>query len=163
MTVTDANLVLGRLPASTALGGGMALDVEAAQAAVQNLADQLQMGSEAAANGVLRIANEHMAQALRVISVERGEDPRDYTLMSFGGAGGLHVCALAEALGMSRALVPVYAGVLSALGMLVARPARQLSHSLLQTLGTLVCTEMEARFTELAQQGCAELLSLIHI
>ena len=69
--------------------------------------------------GIVRVANEHMARALRVISVQRGLDPRDYTLTSFGGAGGLHMCALADALGMRRALVPVHAGVLSALGMLV--------------------------------------------
>ncbi|MGB5261764.1 MAG: hydantoinase/oxoprolinase family protein, partial [Gammaproteobacteria bacterium] len=129
-TVTDANLVLGRLQADAFLGGAMALDVGAARQVMQTLASGLECSIEEAAQGVLAVANEHMAQALRVISVQRGEDPASYVLMSFGGAGGLHVCALAEALGMARALVPVQAGVLSALGMLVAPPSRQLSHTL---------------------------------
>lgn len=158
VTVTDANLVLGRLPASTRLGGGMAVDEEAAHRVMAQLAGAMNMSSQEAAEGVLRIANEHMAQALRVISVERGEDPRDYTLMSFGGAGGLHVCALAEALGMHRAIVPVYAGVLSALGMLVASPARHLSHSLLQPLAGLDGTALHKQAEQLATRGRDELV-----
>ncbi|MGD8575751.1 MAG: hydantoinase/oxoprolinase family protein, partial [Thiohalophilus sp.] len=92
---------------------------------------------EAAAEGILRLANEHMAHALRVMSVQRGIDPRELALVSFGGAGGLHVCALAEALGMRHAIVPVYAGVLSALGMLVAPRARQLSRTLNRLLNEI--------------------------
>ncbi|MGB1579900.1 MAG: hydantoinase/oxoprolinase family protein, partial [Nevskiales bacterium] len=159
VTVTDANLVLGRLPATTALGGDMLLDVAAAKQAMAQLAASMGMSVEAAALGVLRIANEHMAQALRVISVERGEDPRDYSLMSFGGAGGLQVCALADALGMRRAIVPVYAGVLSALGMLVARPSRQLSQSLLKPLDAIDEQAIQQGFECLGAQGQAELLA----
>lgn len=159
LTVTDANLILGRLPASTALGGGLPLDVKATVAVAEALASSMACDTEVLAEGVLRVANEHMAQALRVISVERGEDPRDYSLMSFGGAGGLHVCALAEALGVRRALVPVYAGVLSALGMLVARPSRQLSHSWLQPLAGLSQADVDSAFAELEQQGRDELLA----
>lgn len=129
-TVTDANLVLGRLRPDAFLGGRMTLDLEAARAAIAPLAKAMAMTIEDVAEGVIRIANEHMARALRVISVQRGLDPRQYTLASFGGAGGLHVCALAEQLGMTQALAPVHAGVLSALGMLTAPRGRQLSRTL---------------------------------
>ncbi|MEE8262958.1 MAG: hydantoinase/oxoprolinase family protein [Gammaproteobacteria bacterium] len=157
-TVTDANLVLGRLPVDARLGGSMQLDIEAARKAVSRIANQLGAASaEQAADGIVCIANEHMAQALRVISVQRGFDPREFVLVSFGGAGGMHVCALAEALGICRALVPVQAGVLSALGMLVAPPARQLS----RTLGGLLASYDEATVNEalddLAARGRAAL------
>lgn len=150
-TVTDANLVLGRLLPDGFLGGGMMLDVRAARAAVGRVADALGVDLEVAAQGIVRLADEHMAGALRVISVQRGEDPRECTLMSFGGAGGLHVCALAEALGMTQAIVPIHAGVLSALGMVVAPPGRQMSRSVLAPLMgadegafTRVIAELEA-------------------
>lgn len=156
-TVTDANLVLGHLPASTRLGGGLPVDVAAARAAVGGLAARLGLSIEAAAEGILRIANEHMAQALRVISVQRGIDPRGFTLMPFGGAGGLHVCALADALGMDQALVPVHGGVLSALGMLVAPPGRQLSHSRPGRLEDLDEADLEQGFAGLEAEGRASL------
>ena len=105
-TVTDANLVLGRLRADAFLGGGMHLHETAARNAVRAIAEQLGLDIAAAALGIVQLANEHMAQALRVMSVQRGIDPRELTLVSFGGAGGLHVCALAEALEMREALVP---------------------------------------------------------
>ncbi len=126
-TVTDANLVLGRLPAEHFLGGQMPLDTEAGAAALDALARQAGVraqdglsAGEAAALGVVQIANAHMERALRVISVERGYDPADFTLVSFGGAGGLHACDLARSLGMRRVLIPPTAAVLSAFGMLVA-------------------------------------------
>jgi N-methylhydantoinase A len=133
-TVTDANLVLGRLPRKFALGEHLDLDGEASRNAVARLAEQMGLMTDAMAEGIQRIANERMAQALRVISVQRGHDPREFTLLSFGGAGGLHVCALAEQLGMRHAMVPRYGGVLSALGMLVAPQARQLSCTRIQRL-----------------------------
>lgn len=157
VTVTDANLVLGRLLPAAFLGGAMRLDTAAARQALARLARRMQVGVEAAAAGVIAIANEHMAQALRVISVQRGVDPRNFVLTSFGGAGGLHVCALAEALGMARALVPVHAGVLSALGMLVAPPSRQLSRTLTGVLGDIGETVIETELQALAAQGRAEL------
>jgi N-methylhydantoinase A len=128
-TVTDANLVLGRLRPDAFLGGQMSLNVDAARNVVKTLADQLQIEIESMAEGIVSLANEHMARALRVMSVQRGLDPRKLSLVSFGGAGGLHVCALADALSMRDAMVPAHAGVLSALGMLVAPRARQLSQS----------------------------------
>jgi len=156
-TVTDANLVLGRLRADAFLGGGMQLDETAARTAVQQLADQLDIDLLDAAQGIITIANEHMARALRVMSIQRGEDPRDYTLTSFGGAGGLHVCALADALQMTRALVPSNAGVLSALGMLCAPVSRQLTHTLVHLLDDLEEQTITDNFAVLIKQGMQSL------
>jgi N-methylhydantoinase A len=158
-TVTDANLVLGRLRADAFLGGAMALDEAAARRALARVAEPLGLTAEQAAAGVIALANEHMARALRVISVQRGEDPRRFVLLSFGGAGGLHVCALAEALGMVRAMVPIHAGVLSALGMLAAPRSRELSQTWVGLLETLAEGELEARLAALAEQGIAGLVS----
>lgn len=156
-TVTDANLVLGRLPASAKLGGEMALNADAARAALQRLGDEMGCDAESAARAVITLANEHMTEALRVISIQRGEDPADYCLLSFGGAGGLHVCALAEALGMSRAMAPMHAGVLSALGMLIAEPGRELSHGLGRSGDRPVARDVEAVFARLESQAKDEL------
>ncbi|MCU7928246.1 MAG: hydantoinase/oxoprolinase family protein [Candidatus Thiodiazotropha sp. (ex Dulcina madagascariensis)] len=157
-TVTDANLLLGRLRPDAFLGGRMGLDRQAAEAAVAGLAARMRLSPEAAAAGIIRVANEHMTRALRVISVQRGIDPRSFTLVSFGGAGGLHVCALAHALGMHSALVPVNAGVLSALGMLATRPGRQLVHTRLGLLGGLGDAQLTAELSELAETGLGELI-----
>ena len=152
-TVTDANLVLGRLQPSAFLGGAMDLDEDAARHAFEPLTAR--MGSDAAsvAQGVIDVANEHMARALRTMSIQRGDDPRGFRLCCFGGAGGLHVCALADALGMTRALVPVHGGVLSALGMLVAPRERQLSRSLLQPLESVDLQATWAQLAELEASG----------
>jgi len=135
----------------------MRLDQRAARAALAGLAKQMGLSVEEAALGVVRLADEHMARALRVISVQRGLDPRDFVLTSFGGAGGLHVCALAEALGMSRALVPVHAGVLSALGMLVTPAGRTLTRTRLGLLAEIGNREIEASLDHLAESGITEL------
>ncbi|MGD2117102.1 MAG: hydantoinase/oxoprolinase family protein [Chromatiales bacterium] len=158
-TVTDANLLLGRIPDDAAFGGSLKLDVEAAQYAMQRLAQQTGLSVEQTAAGIVRIANEHMARALRRISVQKGYDPRDFTLVCFGGAGGMHVCALAEDLGMSQALVPANAGVLSALGMLVTSPGRQLSRTRLTLLEQLDVEYLQQQFELLHQQGVADLLA----
>jgi N-methylhydantoinase A len=157
--VTDANLVLGRLQPAAFLGGAMSLDPAAATVAVERIAARLQISIEAAALGIVALANEHMVQALRVISVQRGVDPREYVLVSFGGAGGLHVCALAEALGMSTALVPVHAGVLSALGMLAAARTRQLSRTLTGVLEDFTADALAEQLQALAAAGMEELLA----
>jgi N-methylhydantoinase A len=157
-TVTDANLVLGRLRADAFLGGKMTLDVDAAQLAVKTLADQLGLAAEVMAEGIIRLANEHMARALRVMSVQRGIDPRKLSLVSFGGAGGLHVCALADALSIHEAMVPVHAGVLSALGMLVAPKARQLSQSFSAVINTVNEQDLQDVFAELTRKGKYALL-----
>ena len=156
-TVTDANLVLGRLRADAFLGGGMQLELSTAREAIKPIADKLKLSIEEAAAGIISIANEHMAQALRVMSVQRGIDPRELSLVSFGGAGALHVCALADALTMQQAMVPRYAGVLSALGMLVAPRARQLSNTFTHVLNKISNEEIEQRFALLLQQGISAL------
>ncbi len=157
-TVTDANLLLGHLPPQVRLAGDLPLDREAALTAVSTLASAMGEEPLAVARGIVRIANEHMARALRTISVQRGIDPRGFTLISFGGAGGLHVCALAEALELREALVPVHAGVLSALGMLAAQPGRQLSRSWPGLLGEQTEERLEAGYAELSEQGRAALM-----
>ncbi len=156
-TVTDANLVLGRLRPEAFLGGGMRLDAAAARAAVACVGEPLGLTPEEAAAGIVRLADEHMARALRVMSVQRGVDPRGLTLVSFGGAGGLHVCALAESLGMTQALVPVHAGVLSALGMLVAPRGRQLSRTVGGLLEELDGSALQDHFADLEAAGRAAL------
>jgi N-methylhydantoinase A len=129
-TVTDAHLVLGRLVETEFLGGTMTLDVARARRAVGTLARRLGRSLHATAAGILAIATAAMERALRVISVERGYDPRTFTLVAFGGAGGLHAVALADALGMPRVLVPRHPGLLSAWGMLVAEVVRDFAHTL---------------------------------
>ena len=156
-TVTDANLVLGRLLPDAFLGGRMRLDAVAARQALQRLGTAMGLpaehAAEQAASGIIDLANEHMARALRVISVQRGIDPRSAHLCSFGGAGGLHVCALADALGMTRAIVPERAGVLSALGMLVAPPGSLLTRTWLGPLAARDDAEVALALEALAQQG----------
>jgi N-methylhydantoinase A len=119
-TVTDANVVLGRLVPDRFLGGAMTLDVERAQHVVSQVGARLGTSPAAAALGIARIANANMEAAIRVISVERGHDPRRFSLAPFGGAGPLHACELAAALRIPSVLVPSTPGVLSALGMLAA-------------------------------------------
>ena len=119
-TVTDANVVLGHLPPQL-LGGEMSLDVEAARTAVQTIADAMGLGSaEEAAEGMLAIVNENMAGALRLVSVQRGHDPRDFALVAYGGAGPLHANAVARLMGSFPVLVPPAPGLLCAIGDLVA-------------------------------------------
>ena len=119
-TVTDANVVLGHLPPRL-LGGEMELDVEAARAAVQTIADAIGLSSvEEAADGILAIVNENMAGALRLVSVQRGHDPRDFALVAYGGAGPLHANAVAELMGSFPVIVPPAPGLLCAIGDLVA-------------------------------------------
>jgi N-methylhydantoinase A len=156
-TVTDANLLLGRLRPDAFLGGEMSLDVAAAETAVGAIAEKLNIGLHQAAEGIIRIANEHMARALRVISVQRGIDPRQMTLACFGGAGGLHVCALAGMLGMRQALVPIHGGVLSALGMLTAPRGRQLSRTRQGLLESIRAADIEQELGGLRETGLASL------
>ena len=130
-TVTDANLVLGLLGEKSFLGGEMPLNRAAAESAVQTrIARPLALGLNEAAAGIIRIANSHMALALRAVSVERGEDPRDFALVAFGGAGPLHACTLARELGIPTVIVPCLPGEFSAWGMLVC----PLRHDYVQTL-----------------------------
>lgn len=133
-TVTDAHVVLGHLPARL-LGGRMALDVDAAMQAVRRgVADPLGLSVEEAARGILAIADNHMVGAVRVVSVERGHDPRDFTLVPFGGAGPLHGCALADLIGIRRILIARAPGILCADGLLDADLKAEFSQALPEAL-----------------------------
>ena len=147
-TVTDAHVVLGRIKAL--LGGAMPIDPGRAAAAVDRVARPLKMTREAAAAGIIRVANANMEHAIRVVSVERGYDPRDFALVAFGGCGGLHACEMAEELGMKTVIVPQYAGALSALGMLMADAVRDYS------AGVLGRSDLEAEFTKLERHARRE-------
>jgi N-methylhydantoinase A len=132
-TVTDANLLLGRLQPDAFLGGDFKLEVDRARrittAWLKRSAAKLTL--EQFAEGVIRVANSTMEKAIRVVSIERGYDPRDFTLVAFGGAGGLHACALARSLGIPRVLVPQLPGALSAYGILVSEVVKDYSRTVL--------------------------------
>ncbi len=147
-TVTDAHLILGRL--HTLLGGAMPLDVDRAAAAIDRIARPLKLDRTQAAAGILRVANANMERAIRVVSVERGYDPRDFALVAFGGCGGLHACEIAEELGITTVLVPEHAGALSALGMLMADAVRDYA------AGVLGRSDIEARFAKLERTARRE-------
>ncbi len=129
-TVTDAHLVLGRLVAEEFLGGAFPLNVARARQALAPIARRLGGALTAAAEGVVRVATAVMARAVRVLTVERGRDPRDFTLVAFGGAGGLHAAELAAALGIPRVYLPPHPGLLSAWGVLGAEVRRDFSRTL---------------------------------
>ncbi|RKZ98356.1 MAG: hydantoinase/oxoprolinase family protein [Gammaproteobacteria bacterium] len=169
-TVTDANLILGRLSGDAFLGGSMQLDEAASHNVIETLAKQLSPSLSAkdslfqlkkavdeTAYGIIQVANEHMSRALRVMSIQRGIDPKTLVLVPFGGAGALHVCALAESLQMSQAMVPVHAGVLSAFGMVVAPHSRDLSHTINTLLELTGETQLNEQLKILADKGVAEL------
>ncbi|MEJ7750754.1 MAG: hydantoinase/oxoprolinase family protein [Thermoleophilaceae bacterium] len=156
-TVTDANLVLGLLSAESPLAGGVTLDQEAARGALESLAGSLGLEPEEAAAGVLRVASAEMAQAARVVTVERGIDPRTMTLVAFGGAGPLHATAVAEELGMRRVVVPVVSGVLSALGLAVSERRRDLVESVLLSGAELTREAAGAAVHRLASRGLEEI------
>lgn len=158
-TVTDANLILGRLLAEEFLGGQLLLSKEASVAALSPLAQKLNLSIEDTASGIIGVANEHMIQALREISIQQGYDPVDFMLVSFGGAGGLHFCELAEALEMTTVLIPLNAGVFSAFGMLVSPPGRQLIRTYRKLLQQLSDTEITTLISNLAEEGISELVA----
>ncbi|MDO8120181.1 hydantoinase/oxoprolinase family protein [Isoptericola sp. b490] len=152
-TVTDANLVLGALPDGARLGGDIVLRRGAAERALAALGARLGLDARQTALGVVRVADTEMVRALRVISVERGLDPRDFALVAFGGAGGLHACALAEQLGSSTVLVPRAAGVLSALGLAIS----EVRHDHVATVAGRHDADLEAMFGELEDRAGAAL------
>jgi N-methylhydantoinase A len=158
-TVTDANLILCRIKADMPLAGNLQLDFNAGYEAIASLANEAELTVEEVAQGIVSIANEHMASALRLISVQRGYDPSEFILASFGGAGGLHVCALADAMGMTKAIVPAHAGVLSALGMLVASQGRQFSRTVRFLENKTDQPEIQLAIESLIEMGKTELMS----
>ncbi len=130
-TVTDANLLLGHLAADSRLAGGVALDLAAAEAAVGHLAGTLGLGPLETAAGIVRVANQEMVRALRVVTVERGIDPRGFALLPFGGAGPMHAAAIAAELGVETILCPRASGVLSALGLCASERRRDTARTVM--------------------------------
>jgi N-methylhydantoinase A len=158
-TVTDAHVVLGRITPEHFLGGRMTLDAQRSEAALRRIAAPFNGDHMRAAVAVLRVANANMERALRVVSVERGYDPRDFTLTAFGGAGPLHACDLAESLRIGRVLIPRYPGVLSALGMAHAPVVKHASAAVFAAPGTGRGTRgrLEALRTRLTRKCESEL------
>ncbi|HLU24113.1 MAG TPA: hydantoinase/oxoprolinase family protein [Longimicrobiales bacterium] len=155
VTVTDAHVWLGRLPADAFLGGARRLDRDRVAGPLAELAAELGSSPDAAAEGVLAVADTAMEGALRVISVERGYDPADFTLVPFGGAAGLHAVELAERLGIPRILVPPDPGVLSAFGMLVAPVRKDVSRTVLLAGDEASPERLEGVFRELEEEAVA--------
>jgi N-methylhydantoinase A len=154
-TVTDANLLLGALPEGGQLGGGLVLRRDLSEWSLTRLGERLGLDACSTAIGVVRVADMEMVRALRLISVERGLDPRDFALVAFGGAGGLHACALAEDLGCRNVLVPRAAGVLSAFGLAISEVRHDYGRPLLGD--TVEESDLEAGFTALESAAVADL------
>ena len=157
LTVTDANLLLGRLDAGYFLGGRMTLDIERARAVALDFAGRLRLTPTALAEGIVRIANANMERAIRVVSVQRGFDPRDFALLAFGGAGGMHACEIAETLDIPTVIVPRHAGVLSALGMLLADVTKDYSLTILRAEADASMATLAVLFDPLIRQANADL------
>ncbi len=157
-TVTDASLVLGRLSPEHFLGGSMPLDADRAHAVMAKLGGGLGLTPEQAALGVVAVTNAHMERALRLISVERGHDPRLFTLLSFGGAGGLHAADLARGLGIPAVLVPPLASTLSAFGMLAADVIKDYTLTVMLP-GSTPLSDLSGRLDLLAGRGRREVLA----
>ena len=156
-TVTDANLLLGYLDARSPLAGGVELDRDAAERAVGSLAEQLDMSVADAAAGISRVAGTEMARAVRVMTVERGIDPRELALLAFGGAGPLHAAAIADELDMDTVVVPYASGVLSAVGLIAAERRRDLVESVLLAGDGLTADAVGDVVERLAERGREEL------
>lgn len=157
-TVTDANVVLGVISPEFFLGGQMPLDVDSARRVFDRLGRSLGMNAEQAALGVVAVVNARMERALRVISIERGHDPRRFTLVSFGGAGGLHAAALRRSLGIPRLVVPPLASTLSAFGMLAADVIKDYIQTVMLS-GETPYAYLKARFEPLLQRGQQDVLA----
>ena len=153
LTVTDANLYLGRLHPDWFLGGQMQLDVARARDAVAAFAHQVRMAPEAACEGILEVVNANMEGAIRVISVERGHDPREFMLVSFGGAGGMHAADLARRLSIPGVLVPANPGILSAFGMLITDYVQEYAHTVLVPATEFTPERAAAAFRDLEERG----------
>ena len=165
VTVTDAHAVLGRLPSSGLLGGTLPLDLQASRQATAKLAEELSRFSgdsrcelEEAALGVLHVVNAEMERAIRRTSVERGRDPQDYVLLSFGGAGGGHACELARRLNVRRVLIPWAASTFSALGMLTADVSLDYVQTVLCS-GETSFEDLERRFVPMVDRARADLVT----
>lgn len=158
-TVTDANLLLGRLPANQFLGGEFKLDLSRTRRIVRRWLKKngSPMSLEEFAAGMVYVVNANMEKAIRVVSIERGYDPRDFALVAFGGAGAMHACDLARALRIPRVIVPAYPGGLSALGILISDVVKDASRTILLRIRELPEKELARVFAELQHRLAAEL------
>ena len=158
-TVTDANLLLGRLPADQFLGGEFKLDIERTRKLVQRWLkeNRSKLTLEEFAAGVVRVVNANMEKAVRVVSIERGHDPRQFALVAFGGAGAMHACDLARSLRIPRVIVPAYPGALSALGILISDVVKDYSRTILLRVKDLPRRRLEQIYSELQREVAAEL------
>jgi len=156
-TVTDANLVLGRLVPEFFLGGKMRIYPERSHRVLKNLATKIDKTPLETASGIVQIANANMEKATRVISIERGFDPRDFALISFGGAGGMHAIDIASNLNIATIIVPKNAGVLSALGLLMADSIKDYSRSILKTAERTTKKEIEKHLYELQKKSIQDM------
>lgn len=152
-TVTDANCVLGRVNLSTFADGGMSLDLDAAQAAVARLADELGIGTVELAEGICQVSNAHMAQAIRTLTVDHGLEPDDFALLAFGGAGPMHAAFIAAEIGISTVVVPRFPGAFSAWGMLEADIRRDFARQYFATRSTFDGGELATILEGLARQA----------
>ncbi|CAI8006453.1 Putative D-/L-hydantoinase subunit A [Geodia barretti] len=157
LTVSDANLLLGRLRPDHFLGGRLTLDLPRARGLMTSLAGQLGLGEQQAALGILRVVNANMERAIRAISLERGYDPRNFTLVPFGGAGPVHGCDLAQELGIPRVLIPARPGILSALGVAIADIVKDYSRTVMLRGRDLKRTRLEEEFHGMEGLARAEL------
>jgi N-methylhydantoinase A len=158
-TVTDANLLLGRLPADQFLGGEFKLDLPRTQKAVQQWLREngSHLSVEEFAAGVVRVVNANMEKAIRVVSIERGYDPRQFALVAFGGAGAMHACELAQALRIPKVIVPSYPGGLSALGILISDVVKDHSRTVLLRVRELPAKDLDRLYAGLQRDVSAEL------
>jgi N-methylhydantoinase A len=152
-TVTDANLVLGLLASDAPLAGGVELDLEAAQRAVAKLADELGLSRDECAQGIRRVAGAEMVRALRVVTVERGIDPRGFALLPFGGAGPLHAAQIADELGIGKIVCPRASGVLAAVGLAVSPRRRDVQRTVLLSGDELTADAIAGAVSELGEQA----------
>ncbi len=155
-TVTDANLLLGRLQPQRFLGGDFTLDFERTRRLVAEWLKHngSKLAPEQFAAGIIRVVNATMEKAIRVVSIERGYDPREFALVAFGGAGGLHACELAKALSVPRVIVPALPGALSAFGILVSDVVKDYSRTVLRRVGEKVpITQLEREFATLRRRA----------
>ena len=157
ITVTDANLVLGRLRPEYFLGGRMALDRQRSEGLITGLASQVHTSVTDTALGIIRVVNANMERAIRAISLERGYDPRRFTLVPFGGAGPMHCCELAQELGIPRVMVPTHPGILSALGVAIADIVKDYSRTVMLRGAGLEQARLEEEFHGMENQARAEL------
>lgn len=159
-TVTDANLLRGRIPVDLALAGSLKLDLGKARSAVDDLARAAGLSIEATADGMLEIVDSHMEHSLRAVSIEEGSDPRGSVLVAFGGAGGLHATRLARRLGIPKVLIPPLSGVFSALGLLLATPEADAAWTVLLAEGD---TRLSGHIKSLVEESESKFLRLFGV